>query len=238
VVEEKDHSEEVKDPLSIISLLIIGLGVGWLAGLSVSPVATILISGLLAITIAIVGVISISLTYQNDKDKTIRSVGFKAAEKISIGLLALIVFGIALGVSLGICARTHNFLGGDSTFNGLHKEINELHSHCNNKWAELGIDKKVVAQRILDKYYPEGGVVKKSAATASVEKIAHSSAGLMSKNAYSHCEKLLKRSDPSFRRKYIQVSIDKNKYNQFIGLDKFNDKQLDERIFSICQSSE
>ncbi|MCI5191255.1 MAG: hypothetical protein D3905_16020 [Candidatus Electrothrix sp. AS4_5] len=162
MVEEKDHIEKIKDSLLILS---IGLGIGWLAGLSVSPVATILISGLLGVAITIVGIISISLTYRNDKGEIIRSVGFTVAEKISTGLLALIVFGIALGVSLGICARTHNFLGADDkSVSKLRQELNELQGHCSDdkKWTELGIDKKEVAQRIFDKYYPKGSAANKS----------------------------------------------------------------------------
>ena len=162
MVEQKDDIEKAKEALLI---LIIGLGVGWLAGLSVSPVASILISGLLGIAIAIVGITSISLIYRNDEGKVIRRVRFKAAEKISIGQLALIVVGISLGASLGICARTHNFLGVDDelAFNGLRQELNELQGHCNDrKWSELGIKKEEVARRILDKYYPKGGVLRKS----------------------------------------------------------------------------
>ncbi|MCW5212849.1 hypothetical protein VU04_08055 [Desulfobulbus sp. TB] len=236
VAEQNDHIEKVKKLLPILG---IGLGVGWLAGLSVSPVATILISGLLGIAIAIVGIISVSLTYRDDKDEIIRSVGFTAAQKISIGSLAWIVLGIAVGVSFGICVRTHNFLGVDDepAFTGLRQELNELQSHCGDKWSELGIDKKEVAQRILDKYYPKvGGAVNKSAATTSGENKGTASA-LYETKAVSPCDTLQAVTDPSYRRGYI-TTMDKNRDNRFAGLDKLDDKQLDERIRSICSPSE
>ncbi len=52
MAEQKDHIEKIKDALRIISLLIIGLGVGWLAELLVSPVAPIFIAALLGVAVA------------------------------------------------------------------------------------------------------------------------------------------------------------------------------------------
>ena len=247
MTEQKDHSEKVKEALRTISLLIIGLGVGWLAGLSVSPVATILISGLLGVAIAIVGIISISLTYRDDQDKTIRSVGFKAAEKISIGSLALIVFGIALGVSIGIWVRTHNVLGvisvekQDNSFTKLQEELTQLKEQegtgeQKGKWKDLDIPLSDIAQRIIDKHYPKGDAVNKSAATNSGENQETDSI-LYNTKAASPCDTLQSVTDPSYRRGYIKT-MDKKRDNRFTGLDKLDDKQLDERIRSICSPSE
>lgn len=238
MTEQKDHSEKVKEALlRTISLLIIGLGVGWLAGLSVSPVATILISGLLGVAIAVVGILSISLKHQNDKGEAVRSVWFEVAEEISIGSLALIVFGIALGVSLGICARTHNFLGIDDelALNGLRQELNELQGHCDNKkWSELGIDKQVVAQRILDKYYPKGGVAKKSAATDSAKNIASSKGALSGSISDDDCKQLSSDS-PSGKRDYIKTHS--HKFPEFVPLLDKSDEELEQAIHSKCSSS-
>lgn len=241
MTEQKDHSEKVKEALRTISLLIIGLGVGWLAGLSVSPVATILISGLLGVAIAIVGIISISLTYRDDQDKTIRSVGFKAAEKISIGSLALIVFGIALGVSIGIWVRTHNVLGvisvekQDNSFTKLQGELTQLKEQegtgeQKGKWKDLDIPLSDIAQRILDKHYPKGNSANRLAATAKAENKINFG-GLMSTKAASDCNELLSRPISNWRS-YIQM-IDNN---LFIGLNEIaDDSELEKKVHSICE---
>ena len=231
MVEQKENGEEVKNRLRIISLLTIGLGVGWLAGLSVSPVATILISGLLGVAIAIVGILSVSLKYQNDKGEEVRRVSFEMAEKIFIGRLALIVLGIALGASLGICARTHKFLGSD--VNGLRQELSALQGHCGDKkWSELGIDKKVLARRILDKYYPEGGVVKESVATDSGENkgTATNQSGLYSSKRLLSSEcKLLSLEDN------LKDEIPKSFLSFLEGVSKnMNEDQLKNLVDNIC----
>ena len=236
MVEQKDRSEKVKDPLSIISLLIIGLGVGWLAGLSVSPdarpVAPILISALLGVAIAFIGIISISLKFK-DSGGVKKKVGFKVAEKISIDSFAWIVLGIVVGVNVGICMRTHNLLGvnTESALNRLGQELNELHGHYDNKkWAELGIDKKEVAQRILDQYYPKGGVVKISADTDSGEKMSYSS-GVLRNSTSTDCNQLQSRQ-ASRKREYIEQRLEM--LPEFVPLLKMSDEELEQEINKKC----
>ena len=181
VAETEVHDEKLKKLLlKILSLFVIGFGVGWLAGLSVSPVATILISGLLGIAISIVGITTISLKIE-DVDGGVRRARLEAVEDISIGMLALIVFGIVVGVNVGIGMRTHNTLGiisaekQDDSFVKLRKDLYLLQNMYNelekdgeqNSEQKIGLKQSKIAQRILDKYYPKGGVVNKSEAASS-----------------------------------------------------------------------
>ena len=180
------------------------------------------------------------MNYHNDKGEAARSVWFEVAEEVSIGSLALLVLGISLGASLGICARTHHFLGADDelAFNGLRQELNELQGHCNDKkWSELGIDKKEVAQRILDKYYPKGGAVKESAATDSGKNIASSQGALATGSIpASVCEQLLPDST-SGKREYIKDHKDDPDFSEFVPLLKMSDEELEQAIRSNCSSS-
>ena len=246
MAENEKHSKEKKPKIyDAISLVIIGLGIGWLAGLSVSPVATILISGLLGIAIAIVGAVSIFLVYRDDEGKVIRSVGFKAAEKVSIGSLAWIVFGIALGVSIGIWVRTNNVLGvvsvekQDNSFVKLQAELTQLKKQegtgkQEGKWKGLDIPLSDIAQRILDKHYPKGGVVKKSAATDSAKNIASSNGTLSGSISDDDCKQLSSDS-PSGKRDYIKMRS--HKFPEFVPLLDKSDKELEQAIHSKCSSS-
>lgn len=86
-----------------ISILLIGLGIGWLAGLSVSPVVTAIVTSLLGI---IAGVVA-SL-------KTLKQSGAENAKlrplRVDALPAALLVVGIALAVPMGIVTRTHHLL--------------------------------------------------------------------------------------------------------------------------------
>ncbi len=81
--------------VEIISLIGIGLGIGWLVGLSVSPVVGGVIASLLSIAAGLV-VVKKALT---------REGGLPEAWPT-----ALLVVGIAAGATVGILARTHRLL--------------------------------------------------------------------------------------------------------------------------------
>jgi hypothetical protein len=86
-------------------MLLIGTGVGWLMGLSVSPVVTAVVTSLLGIVAGIVT--SLKTIKENTADATplnLRHVGVDARPA------ALLVIGIALAVPGGIVTRTHHLL--------------------------------------------------------------------------------------------------------------------------------
>jgi len=86
-------------------LAIASLSVGWLIGLSVSPVVNIIVSSVIVIlvsTVTLLGGLNIS-----DEQKT------KIPVKGSVQTLplAILTLFIAIGASIGIYARTHEWLG-------------------------------------------------------------------------------------------------------------------------------
>lgn len=223
-----------QEKIDVCCLLIIGFGIGYLAGLSLSPVATILISGLLGVAIAIVGITSIFLVYRNDEGKVIPRVGLNAAETISKGQLALIVVGISAGVSFGIYARTHHFLGSDVS--GLRQELNELQSRCDDKkWNELGINKKVLAQRIIDKHYPKEGRLKIFNSSSEIKNPTsfelNNTGGLTGSNISisDKCYRLLREDD-------LEKAIENSSMDLLKKMSSYvYDDKLREAIIIICK---
>jgi hypothetical protein len=152
--------------IDILSLLIIGFGIGWLAGISISPVASIIISALLGIAISIVGITSLYLKFPKDGGDSRKIIGIESAEEIKIRKFALLVVGIVAGVNIGILMRVHETLGvekRDESFVNMQKDLNELRSWFSetekaDNNAKISLSEEQIAQRILDKYYPKGGV--------------------------------------------------------------------------------
>lgn len=77
-------------------LCLVGCGIGWLAGLSVSPVVSVVLSTLLGIAAGLLAVMK-------GADPANRS-------SIDAGPAAWLVVGIALAATMGIVARTHKWL--------------------------------------------------------------------------------------------------------------------------------
>jgi hypothetical protein len=87
-----------------LSILILGLGVGWLSGLSISPVIEHVLGALLGLGAGIVaGIRTIKRPDSEQAEHSLFSVSTLPA--------ALLVLGIALGAPLGILARTHAIFG-------------------------------------------------------------------------------------------------------------------------------
>lgn len=86
--------------IQLLSLLIIGLSIGWLAGLSVSPVIATILSSLVGIAGGIVAGAR-SLSRENSSGSSPVSLA-----QVDARPAALLVLGIALAAPLGILART------------------------------------------------------------------------------------------------------------------------------------
>ena len=86
--------------MPILAFIVIGFGIGWLAGLSISPVVSILLTSVVTLAGGFVG--AFSGLNGNVSD------GYK---KVNPAPLAFLIFGIILGSTIGILVRTHNILG-------------------------------------------------------------------------------------------------------------------------------
>ena len=151
---------------SWLALLLAGLGIGWLAGLSVSPVISVVITSVVGATAAVVGALGGA---SNEKGQTTTS---SFAVKVSAWPLVWLVAGLVIGSSLGVIARTHNFLllGQNPSLRiwsnyGLVPNENAaikrgLENAINAEidfWEGLGLEKTQVAQRFFELRYPVAG---------------------------------------------------------------------------------
>ena len=87
--------------VQILSVIIASLGIGWLSGLSVSPVIATFLASLVGIGGGLVtGLRTVNASSENESSSN----GLSAVNVIPS---AVLIFGIALGAPLGIVAGTH-----------------------------------------------------------------------------------------------------------------------------------
>ena len=132
--------------LNSFCVLISGLGLGWLVGLSVSPVIQIILTSLIAIIVTLSGALAgISATQpgndpQEDNKKR-RSLS-SALDPLPIMCL---VMGLAAGSSLGVYARTNDWLGAAS----------KPQKPFAEEWSDTGLSKEEITKRVFYSLYPE-----------------------------------------------------------------------------------
>jgi fumarate reductase subunit D len=88
-------------------LIIIGISLGWMIGLSESPVISSVISAILTLVVSVLVVISGAETENKDHSLKI----LKA--KFSLLPIAIFCFSIAIVGTIGVYVRVHNLLGVD-----------------------------------------------------------------------------------------------------------------------------
>lgn len=105
--------------LNIVLLLICGLSVGWIMGLSISPIAHIVIGSLMGVIVVVLS-LQIGISYNNNHSLwNIINLSVGSSEedekkrRINIYPIAIIFIGLIFGSSLGIFARTNDWFGLD-----------------------------------------------------------------------------------------------------------------------------
>ena len=91
--------------INTVSLLFCGLSIGWLIGLSISPIIQTIIGSLLAIITSLL-TLSFSIQEGQIKDKITDKFG-----TINVLPLALFLVGLSFSATVGIYARTNEWLG-------------------------------------------------------------------------------------------------------------------------------
>jgi hypothetical protein len=125
---------------TVIALVVTGFGIGWLAGLAVSPVVSIVISSVLGTVAALVAVLSGLESTSADGEKT-------ASFRQFLGLhpnpwpITCLVIGIAFGSMVGIRARNYHWFGSD-----LSGEV--------AKWEDADLANNPIARRLFELQYP------------------------------------------------------------------------------------
>ena len=144
--------------LNRFCLLVSGLALGWLVGLSASPVIQTILASLIAVVVSITGALAGLSSSDADKESGSSSEATENAPKPSNvqkrlpALLdpmpvMLMVVGLACGASIGIYARTNDWLGART--NSLVEE-----------WKDTGLSSKEITTRVFDSLYPPPTPVK------------------------------------------------------------------------------
>lgn len=117
-------------------LLVSGTGVGWLIGLSASPVLSIVVTGIIGALAGLTGVLAGVEHVPGDTASHSR----QYRDPVPI---AMLIVGITIGSIIGVSARTHAWLS---------PNVDQVIS----KWTTppIALDRTEVARRMFDQFYP------------------------------------------------------------------------------------
>lgn len=116
-----------------LSIGVAGLGIGWLIGLSATPVIAAVIATLLAAAAALAG----ASTGQGTRPVPLH---------VAHGSLAVLVLGISIAATCGMEYRLGTWFGAHSNKEDLEGVV--------KRWVALGADKQDVVKRLLDRELP------------------------------------------------------------------------------------
>jgi len=165
-----------------LSLLIIGFGIGWLMGLSVAPVVSGILTTLLTAVMTLVGILSGIEGKRDESSETGQVPNLSPRWAVNPVPVAILILGIFAGSSVGIFARTHNWLGGSEDIS---KEV--------KTWTDQGLEQPNVAQRLFDAKYPKDGTT----SDGTTPPVADNSTGdsatttVLFSNSQDECKSLL-----------------------------------------------
>ena len=132
------------------SLFVVGLGLGWLMGLSASPVAGIVLTSILAIVAGLVGALAgMGAGSQpphkagGSQDSKGESFTYFPSRHVNPTPLALLILGLVSGSYVGVQFRTDDRLGLDPDV-------------VIRRWRGDGLDEKYIRKRLFDSLYPAG----------------------------------------------------------------------------------
>jgi len=100
--------------LNALYSLLCGVSLGWLAGLSMSPVASSILGALMTILIGVIGAVAglKSLELQaSDKDDKQPKKYERLATRVNLAPVAFLTLGMALGCPAGVAIRARGWLG-------------------------------------------------------------------------------------------------------------------------------
>lgn len=167
------------------SQVISGLAVGWLIGLSVSPILQTVLTSLLAV---IAGVTSVLAGLSSDKDAD----GSPPTGKYQINPapVMFLVLGVAVGASCGVYARTNLWLGADAKTlaqrTGLKEE--QINRRIFDLLYPTAVSKAETSEPGAEK--PKSDEKKPPSATGGTSLSASAVSGLYGEITASECEQL------------------------------------------------
>src|SRR5437868_6089769 len=124
--------------INLLALLISGLSLGWLVGLSVSPVMHLIVGGVLTLVTAAVGASESLRSLQMRGEQNASS---SPRQTYSAVPLALVLIGIAVGSSVGLFARSNDWFA-------------PTVERFSRRWNNTGFGGPYLAQRLFQELHP------------------------------------------------------------------------------------
>lgn len=209
-----------------IALFITGAGMGWLIGLSVSPVVGIVITCVTGIATTLI----IALSGSGDK---------KPNWTINPWTIAVFVIGLAVLSPVGVWFRTHNLFGLDEAKLQDKIKASDLEDEL-QKWETVGISRTVTAERLFNYVY-DGNASKELSANLALAPPADGSAsvtvGGLAANSTTEC--ILLRSMLAKENVTVQRALELSAVDRWQILASITDtaKLMDMVEKDICPSS-
>ncbi|MBN9669303.1 hypothetical protein [Roseibium aggregatum] len=209
---------KAKVMVNFLGLLLAGASIGWVVGLSSSPVVGAVLSTVMA---AVVSAISLFPKINNLKDKQQTQeprTNTCAGQQRRISWVCFFIVGIAVGATGGLSARLHNLLGPqfESYLHGINEEL--------KYWSKLGVAKESVVQDLYSKYLGE---------ISRVRQEKWKSGGLQSVESTGFCDKVatLNRESESYSDDIRNQILASN----VLGLKAIRNDVSDEKIVLAIQ---
>ena len=143
----KEHKGLGAASLSLICLVISGMGIGWLLGLSVSPVLHIIVASVIALVMGIVGALAgLDInpgSERNDSESNELKISPREKlVKISPFPMTALIAGLVIGACFGVYARANELLGANP-------------QRLVQRWNGVnGLDDAGIKRRLFDHLYP------------------------------------------------------------------------------------
>lgn len=130
------------------ALFVSSLCVGWLVGLSASPILHVIVGSVIALIVAIVGAlagIQLQISAKDESEDTPNGIPMGTVRGVSVNPLPVAVFavGLALGATTGISARTNEFFGPNA-------------GRFVKRWQGIGLTDVETKRRLFEELYPAG----------------------------------------------------------------------------------
>ena len=120
----------------LVGLFIFGFCIGWLAGLSASPIVHIIIGGLMSLIAAVLSALASFKTLEKVDLNTWEYNLVRIAKRVRIMPLVLFIVGISVGAPFGITARTNDWYGIDKDKITQRWAVQDSHSVLTKEYIE------------------------------------------------------------------------------------------------------
>ena len=118
-----------------------GAAIGWLAGLSVSPVIQVTITSLLTVLVSLTSALASINLSGTDAGASEERPRRRVLSLVSPAPVALLVVALACGASVGAYARSNDWLGASA-------------SRIAKEWKETGLSRTEILLRVFNQRYP------------------------------------------------------------------------------------